>query len=272
MPIDQVCGIFAALPGALPGAGAPAWRQSQPRLCEDSERGDLAKVFAKLTGAGGPELRDAWGTEPAHRTRRWDPTKTHYIVRSAGPDQAIRHRRRSGGLSRSSSQDDRRVVRASRPSSIDVNIEHDRGPFNGLAEIAGTVVDQSGRRVLERATVQVRELPTGKTRTAKTNADRTIQSGGPARRRLRGSGVRARLQERFAESQLRRARPRRALRNSALWRESLKPLWSVRRKPSRRHGRAQSRGGCGSARTCLSTAAIGGSGAVRPSACNGKAA
>ena len=30
---------------------------------QDSDGGDLTKVFAKLKNAGGPDLRDAWGTE-----------------------------------------------------------------------------------------------------------------------------------------------------------------------------------------------------------------
>ena len=52
---------------------------------------------------------------------------------------------------------------------IDLNIEHDRGPFNGLAEIAGSVIDPTGAMVAA-ASVEVREVSTGKTRSAKTNA------------------------------------------------------------------------------------------------------
>jgi len=45
----------------------------------------------------------------------------------------------------------------------------DRGPFHGLAQITGTVTDPSGA-VVAAATVEVREVSTGKKRTARTDA------------------------------------------------------------------------------------------------------
>ena len=53
--------------------------------------------------------------------------------------------------------------------SINLDIEHDRGPFNGMAEITGTVTDPTGA-VVSNASVGVHEVPTGKLRSARTNA------------------------------------------------------------------------------------------------------
>jgi uncharacterized protein YfaS (alpha-2-macroglobulin family) len=137
---------------------------------QDSERGDLIKVFARLKSAGDRDIRDAWGTELSLDAAGWYANKTHYILRSAGPDH------------QPGTADDMiaylevrttSVIGASNPGassgSINLNIEHDRGPFNGLAEITGTVTDPSGA-VVEGASVEVRAASTRKTGTAKTNA------------------------------------------------------------------------------------------------------
>ena len=131
--------------------------------------GDLAKVFEKLKSAGGRDVRDAWGTELRVEPTGWYGNKTHYILRSAGADQQF------------STADDmiaylevsaKSIIGGSRPGtsgSINVKIEHDRGPFNGLAEIVGTVTDPTGA-VIAAASVKVRAASSGKTRTAKTSA------------------------------------------------------------------------------------------------------
>jgi hypothetical protein len=46
--------------------------------------------------------------------------------------------------------------------------EHDHGPFNGFAEIVGSVIDSSGA-VIPKAMAEVRQLSAGKTRQASTN-------------------------------------------------------------------------------------------------------
>jgi len=134
----------------------------------DSERSDLTKVFAKTKNAAGPDVRDAWGTEMRMEPVGWyqEKEKKYYSVSSAGPDQ------------RFDTRDDLTVFVelrtgnfVNRPDSgrIALNIEHDRGPFNGLAEIVGTVTDPTGA-VVPAASVEVLKVPTRKTRTAKTNA------------------------------------------------------------------------------------------------------
>ena len=71
-----------------------------------------------------------------------------------------------------------------RPTSarcgIDVQIEHDRGPFNGLAEIAGRVLDITGGRVATGATVTVREILDGAVRDRQRQCIGAVQPGGAA--------------------------------------------------------------------------------------------
>src|SRR5262249_44868653 len=55
-------------------------------------------------------------------------------------------------------------------SAIDVSVEHDRGPFNGRAEVSGTAMDQWGG-ALEAALVEVRDVASGRVRTVRANAD-----------------------------------------------------------------------------------------------------
>ncbi|HVR25210.1 MAG TPA: MG2 domain-containing protein [Candidatus Polarisedimenticolia bacterium] len=137
---------------------------------QNSQGGDLNKVFEKLKSADGHDVRDSWGSDLRIEPVGWYQNKTHYIVRSAGADQRfnsgddmvaylqVRNKNIIGGSEPGSSY-----------SSINLNIEHDRGPFNGLAQIAGTVADPTGA-VIAAASVRVRVASSGKTRTAKTNA------------------------------------------------------------------------------------------------------
>jgi uncharacterized protein YfaS (alpha-2-macroglobulin family) len=133
---------------------------------ENSEKGDLTRVFARISNSGNPELIDAWGTELRVEPVQWYRDKTHYMVRSAGADHLF------------DSADDMaayievrtgNIVGHPNSGTIDLNIEHDRGPFNGFAEITGTVTDPSGA-VVQGANVSLREVSTGKTRTVSANA------------------------------------------------------------------------------------------------------
>jgi hypothetical protein len=138
---------------------------------QDSTKKDLVKVFENDKKAGEPDLFDAWGSELHLEPAAWDRNKTHYLVRSAGADR------------RFNTGDDmvayvevvgaRKIVgspnKGSFSGSIDLNLEHHRGPFNGLAEITGTVTDPSGA-VVANASVEATEVSTGNKRTVKTNA------------------------------------------------------------------------------------------------------
>ena len=130
---------------------------------------DLTKVVATMARDRVPELRDAWNTGLRVEHIRWDATKTRYLVQSAGPDKRFGT---ADDLSTTLEVRRRKIVGHpnSGPSFMNVNVEHDRGPFNGRAEIVGTAVDQRGG-ALAGATFQAHELSSGKTLTATVDAE-----------------------------------------------------------------------------------------------------
>jgi uncharacterized protein YfaS (alpha-2-macroglobulin family) len=134
---------------------------------ENPKVGDPTRIYAKIAQAGGAEFRDAWGTGLTFEPARWDSTKTYYVLRSAGPDRQLN----TGDDLQAFVQFHRRKVLGPSPgtTTIDVNIEHDRGPFNGLAEIVGTVTDSTGA-VVKGANVEAREVSTGRTLHATTSS------------------------------------------------------------------------------------------------------
>ncbi len=134
---------------------------------QNPQGGDLTKVFARVKRAVGPDLRDAWGTELRVEPSPWYRDKTHYWMRSAGAD-----RRFDTGDDMAAFMEVHtgRVVQHPDSSNVELNVEHDRGPLNGLVEIAGTVTDSSGAAV-PNASVQVFPVSSGKTRAALTNAN-----------------------------------------------------------------------------------------------------
>lgn len=126
---------------------------------------DLAKVFEKLKQAQVREVHDSWGNELRLERASWFGGKGHYLVRSPGGDRQFY------------SADDmaayleiRRGIVAGPPdpNHIELKMEHDRGPFNGRAEIAGTVIDPSGA-VVPGASVEVRTVGSGRKRIAHAN-------------------------------------------------------------------------------------------------------
>jgi len=143
---------------------------------ESADRGDLIKAVESMTHDGAAGLRDAWDTNLRVEHAVWDSSKTHYLVRSAGPDKQF------------GTGDDlwtyvevrrRKIVRraSSGPSTIGVNIDHERGSFNDRAEIIGTAVDQWGG-ALEGAVVELRSILSGKIRRASVGADGQFRLGG----------------------------------------------------------------------------------------------
>ncbi len=124
---------------------------------------------AKLQVAAGPAQLDPWGSKlQIDSVPYGGPGKT-YFVHSPGPDKqpgtgddlmvylAVRSPKLAGSPT-------------SGPSRIEANIEHQRGPFNGLAQISGTVLDPEGHAV-EEATVRAHEMTSGQTRTVKSDGD-----------------------------------------------------------------------------------------------------
>jgi Alpha-2-macroglobulin family/Carboxypeptidase regulatory-like domain/MG2 domain/Alpha-2-macroglobulin bait region domain len=122
-----------------------------------------------LTRLAAPVVPDAWDTNLRIEHAQWDAQRL-YTVRSAGPDKRFDTADDMVGYLQVSV---RRLAGPSdtvqRAGTIGVKIEHDRGPFNGLAEIAGSVEDETETAIAD-ASIRVRSVSTGKTRTARPDA------------------------------------------------------------------------------------------------------
>jgi uncharacterized protein YfaS (alpha-2-macroglobulin family) len=131
---------------------------------QNSEGGDLSLVCARVSHEGAPETRDAWGNSVRVERVPWGRTN-FYLVRSAGPDKRF-----DSGDDLTSYLEVRtdKVMGHPTAGTVEVKIEHDRGPFNGKAEVAGSVSDQTGAG-LRGASVRLREVSSGSERTASTD-------------------------------------------------------------------------------------------------------
>ena len=135
---------------------------------KNPKAGDPTDVYGRLAQSGAAEFRDPWGHDLIFERARWDASKKYYLMRSAGPDGQL------------NTFDDLQAILlfqrkwiAGPPSPgstrIDLNIEHDRGPMNGRAEIVGTVTDPTGA-VVAGADVELRSGGSGKIRSATSDA------------------------------------------------------------------------------------------------------
>ena len=130
-------------------------------------REDLPHLFADLSAHQPAQFQDAWGTglhlEPTGWVRG---AQTFYRIRSAGPD-----RRYNTGDDFAATIEARTGNLIDNPTggSINLKIEHDRGPLNGLAAIAGTVTDATGA-IVPGATITVRSGRNANPRTTKSDA------------------------------------------------------------------------------------------------------
>jgi uncharacterized protein YfaS (alpha-2-macroglobulin family) len=134
-------------------------------LGEKPSGADIVRAFATIDGGAAP--RDAWDTPLRIETTGWMGSGKHiYQVRSAGADRRVDSADdltdyievRTGTL----------VPQGGQGGAFALRIEHDRGPVNGLAEVSGTVEDQS-RAVIPGATVALLRHSTGETRTTRCN-------------------------------------------------------------------------------------------------------
>jgi uncharacterized protein YfaS (alpha-2-macroglobulin family) len=147
-------------------------RQLAAKLSRDLEQhpsnSDIPNVFSNLVLENGSRPHDAWNTPFRIEPTGWNQGRNHfYLVRSAGPDRQF------------NSADDLTVYIEDRSGSIfgqpghrgslDINIEHDRGPYNENAEVTGTVADASGA-VIARATITLEQISAHGTRTTHPNA------------------------------------------------------------------------------------------------------
>ncbi len=123
--------------------------------------------------SGGPELTDAWGGKLSVTSVSYGGPGKTYMVRSAGPDKQLNSA--DDLYAYFSVREPKMVARAnSGPSGIDINIEHDRGPYNGRADISGVVADPKGGAV-EGVSVAAREVASGQMRNATTNSEGAFQ-------------------------------------------------------------------------------------------------
>lgn len=137
-------------------------------IASDPNENNLEKVFKKLANSGKPEFRDAWGTKLQLVHPSWYQDNAVYQLRSAGIDKTF------------DTNDDQSTFLYFRRSKIvttaadgdthlHANIEHNRGPNNGLADIAGIAVDPSGA-VIPDAIITITNMSTNNSRTLRTNA------------------------------------------------------------------------------------------------------
>jgi uncharacterized protein YfaS (alpha-2-macroglobulin family) len=128
---------------------------------------DLPHLFADLSAEKPAQFQDAWGTALRLEATGWTRgPQTFYRIRSAGADRQF-----GTGDDLVATVEARTGSLIDNPTggSINLKIEHDRGPLNGLAAIAGTVTDVTGA-VVPQATVTVRSGQDKHLRTAKSDA------------------------------------------------------------------------------------------------------
>jgi A-macroglobulin TED domain/Alpha-2-macroglobulin family/Carboxypeptidase regulatory-like domain/MG2 domain/A-macroglobulin receptor binding domain/Alpha-2-macroglobulin bait region domain len=146
-------------------------RKIAAKLDEESDKEisqqDFMTAFKSVTLDNGSQPRDAWNNPIRIEPTSWSRGRANfYRVRSAGPD----HRFDSADdLSVYIENSGSVVNQPGRGGSLDLKIEHNRGPLNELAEVAGSVVDATGA-VIPGATITLQEFLSRKSRTAHTNA------------------------------------------------------------------------------------------------------
>ena len=116
----------------------------------------------------GKESRDPWGNGLRIESVAWGGPDKTYLARSAGPDKKFMD---ADDFTAYLAVHGRKMVGKpnSGPSAIDVNIEHNRGPYNGHAQITGVVMDPAGGAI-EDAVVTATDANRLQTRTARTNS------------------------------------------------------------------------------------------------------
>jgi hypothetical protein len=126
------------------------------------------------SGTRAANLVDAWGTTVRIESSGWSRGAGYYQIRSAGPDRQFNT---SDDLVANIQNSGCVTAGLQGQGRIDLQLEHERGPFNGLAEIAGSVKDQSGAAI-PRAMIKLLEIDADKVQTAAAKADGTFTFSG----------------------------------------------------------------------------------------------
>lgn len=124
----------------------------------------LGQAYARNPDLTRVQVHDPWATSLRIEPAAWNP-KQAYLVRSAGPDKQFDT---ADDLQMIAQIRQGRVFNPNASGTLSLSIEHERGPFNGLAEVAGSVVDPTGAAISE-ASVTARETATGNVRTSRSN-------------------------------------------------------------------------------------------------------
>lgn len=147
--------------------GSQIWKLASV-LSSDAETSsqacDAARIQKRFEEVPAANRLDAWGDQFRIENVGWNRGMRFLAVHSAGPDGQF------------NTADDL-VERLEDPNcvlpgsgKIDLQYEHDRGPFNGLAEIAGRVSDVTGAGI-SRATINVRGIDARTEHTLTAGAD-----------------------------------------------------------------------------------------------------
>lgn len=125
---------------------------------------DMLKIFDRLA-----KPRDSWGSELRMEATAWRSDGVqYYLVRSPGPNRHMDDGDDLTGYLEAHSGAETEQP-GQRGGFIDFRIEHDRGPFNGRAQVEGSVTDATGA-VIPNAQVLVRSVATGEVRRATADA------------------------------------------------------------------------------------------------------
>jgi A-macroglobulin TED domain/Alpha-2-macroglobulin family/Carboxypeptidase regulatory-like domain/MG2 domain/A-macroglobulin receptor binding domain/Alpha-2-macroglobulin bait region domain len=141
-------------------------RDLAAQLSEEMRKHQAAPDIPAMVNAAHP--RDSWNTPLRLEPAPWGRASHVYLVRSAGPDGAFNSRddlvvyieARSGRL----------VGQRGSGGTLEIQVEHSRGPINQRAEVSGTVVDASGA-VVTGATITLHQISTANTRVTHAGAD-----------------------------------------------------------------------------------------------------
>jgi MG2 domain/Carboxypeptidase regulatory-like domain/Alpha-2-macroglobulin bait region domain len=128
----------------------------------------ISTQIEKLGTTHDSMLLDSWNQPLRFESADWNRSNDHfYLVRSAGPDRQFNS---ADDLSvyledRSGNVVTQQRGRPGQNGSLNLKMEHDRGPLNGLAEVTGSVADFSGA-IIPGATISLRLVSNNEIRSA----------------------------------------------------------------------------------------------------------